>query len=141
MTWDLRVAWPAQSVSSSVASLLARLFGRASPGGDSQGRPREAAHRESIGPAIKAAFGGPFIANEGFTFESARKALAEAKADAVAFGKLFIANPDLVERFARHAPLNAWDTATFYVGGEKGYVDYPALQSDLASVVVSESAG
>lgn len=108
---------------------------------DSQGRPRETKNAESIGPAIKAAFGGPFIANEGFTFESAQKALTEAKADAVAFGKLFIANPDLVERFARHAPLNAWDTATFYTGGEKGYVDYPALQSDLASVVVSEAAG
>ena len=99
---------------------------------DSQGNPREIKNRESIGPALKAAFGGPFIANEGFTFESAQKALAEAKADAVAFGKLFIANPDLVERFAKHAPLNAWDTATFYSPGPKGYVDYPALQSDLA---------
>jgi 2,4-dienoyl-CoA reductase-like NADH-dependent reductase (Old Yellow Enzyme family) len=99
---------------------------------DSQGNPREVKNRESIGPAIKAAFGGPFVANEGFTFESAQKALADDAADAVAFGKLFIANPDLVERFARHAPLNAWDTATFYAGGEKGYLDYPALQSDLA---------
>ena len=108
---------------------------------DSQGRPRETRNRESIGPAIKDAFGGPFVANEGFTFDSAQRALAEGNADAVAFGKLFIANPDLVERFAKHAPLNAWDSATFYVGGEKGYVDYPALQSDLASVVVSESAG
>ena len=103
---------------------------------DSQGRPREAKNKESIAPAIKAAFGGPLIANEGFTFESAQKALAEGKADAVAFGKLFIANPDLVERFAKHAPLNAWDTATFYAGGEKGYVDYPALQSDLVSAAI-----
>ena len=103
---------------------------------DSQGRPKEIMNKESIGPAIKAAFGGPFIANEGFTFESAQQALAEEKADAVAFGKLFIANPDLVERFASHAPLNAWDTATFYSGGEKGYVDYPALQSDLASAAI-----
>jgi len=99
---------------------------------DSQGNPREIQNRESIGPALKKAFGGPFIANEGFTFESAQKTLAEGSADAVAFGKLFIANPDLVERFARHAPLNAWDTATFYSPGPKGYVDYPALQSDLA---------
>jgi 2,4-dienoyl-CoA reductase-like NADH-dependent reductase (Old Yellow Enzyme family) len=103
---------------------------------DSQGRPREAQNKESIGPAIKRAFGGPFIANEGFTFESAQKALAVGAADAVAFGKLFIANPDLVERFAKHAPLNAWDSGTFYVGGEKGYVDYPALQSDLASAAI-----
>ncbi len=103
---------------------------------DSQGRPREIQNRESIGPAIKAAFGGPFIANEGFTRESAEKALAEGKADAVMFGKLFIANPDLVERFANHAPLNNWDSATFYSGGEKGYVDYPALQSDLAAAAM-----
>jgi 2,4-dienoyl-CoA reductase-like NADH-dependent reductase (Old Yellow Enzyme family) len=99
---------------------------------DSQGNPREIKNRESIGPALKKAFGGPFIANEGFTFESAQKALADGVTDAVAFGKLFIANPDLVERFARHAPLNSWDTATFYSPGPAGYVDYPALQSDLA---------
>jgi 2,4-dienoyl-CoA reductase-like NADH-dependent reductase (Old Yellow Enzyme family) len=103
---------------------------------DSQGRPREIQNRESIGPAIKAAFGGALIANEGFTQESAEKALAEGNADAVMFGKLFIANPDLVERFANHAPLNNWDTATFYAGGEKGYVDYPALQSDLAAAAM-----
>jgi len=103
---------------------------------DSQGNPREIKNRESIGPAIKRAFGGPFIANEGFTQESAELALAEGTADAVAFGKLFIANPDLVERFAKHAPLNHWDTATFYTGGEKGYVDYTALQSDLASAAI-----
>jgi len=103
---------------------------------DSQGKPREIRNRESIGPAIKQAFGGVFIANEGFTQKSAEKAVAEGEADAVAFGKLFIANPDLVERFAKHAPLNVWDTATFYAGGEKGYVDYPALQSDLADAAI-----
>jgi len=103
---------------------------------DSQGKPREIQNRESIGPLIKRAFGGPLIANEGFTQASADKALAEGNADAVAFGKLFISNPDLVERFARHAPLNDWDTATFYAGGEKGYVDYPALQSNLATAAI-----
>ena len=103
---------------------------------DSQGKPREIQNRESIGPLIKQAFGGPLIANEGFTQASADRALAEGKADAVAFGKLFISNPDLVERFAKHAPLNTWDTATFYAGGEKGYVDYPALQSNLATAAI-----
>jgi 2,4-dienoyl-CoA reductase-like NADH-dependent reductase (Old Yellow Enzyme family) len=103
---------------------------------DSQGRPKEIANPESIGPTLKQIFGGPFIANEEFDQATAERFLAEGKADAIAFGKLFIANPDLVERFARHAPLNAWDTATFYSGGEKGYVDYPALQSDLASAAI-----
>ena len=93
---------------------------------DSQGRPRESAHKDSISPAIKQAFGGPFIANEGFDQASAERALAEGFADAVAFGKLFIANPDLPRRFKEHAPLNAWDTATFYSGGVQGYTDYPA---------------
>ncbi len=93
---------------------------------DSQGRPRESAHKDSISPAIKQAFGGPFIANEGFDQASAERALAEGFADGVAFGKLFIANPDLVRRFKEHAPLNAWNTATFYSGGAQGYTDYPA---------------
>ncbi|HVW74471.1 MAG TPA: alkene reductase [Rhizomicrobium sp.] len=95
---------------------------------DSQGRPKDVANKESIGPKLKEIFGGPFIANEGFDRASAQKALDEGWADAVAFGKLFIANPDLVKRFATHAPLNSWNTATFYSGGAEGYVDYPALQ-------------
>jgi 2,4-dienoyl-CoA reductase-like NADH-dependent reductase (Old Yellow Enzyme family) len=94
---------------------------------DSQGRPKPIANAESIGPALKAAFGGPYIVNEGFDFASGQKALAEGRADAVAFGKLFIANPDLVRRFAEGAPLNPWDTTTFYSGGAQGYTDYPAL--------------
>jgi len=94
---------------------------------DSQGRPKPISNPETIGPRLKDAFGGVYIANEGFTKESAEKALADGWADAVAFGKLFIANPDLVARFAKNAPLNDWDTATFYGGGAKGYVDYPAL--------------
>jgi 2,4-dienoyl-CoA reductase-like NADH-dependent reductase (Old Yellow Enzyme family) len=99
---------------------------------DSQGRPKQVANKESIGPILKRLFGGPFIANEGFDQVSAEKALAEGRADAVAFGKLFIANPDLVARFAKYAPLNAWNAATFYSQGATGYTDYPALQSDLA---------
>jgi 2,4-dienoyl-CoA reductase-like NADH-dependent reductase (Old Yellow Enzyme family) len=94
---------------------------------DSQGRPKEVANKESIGPKLKEIFGGPFIANEGFDQASAERTLAEGKADAVAFGKLFIANPDLVRRFAEHAPLNGWNTVTFYSGGTLGYTDYPEL--------------
>ena len=53
--------------------------------------------------------------------------LARGHADVVAIGKPLIANPDLVERFRRHAELNRWDTATFYASGSGGYTDYPAL--------------
>jgi len=88
---------------------------------------REARKEDSIGPAMKEAFGGIYIANEGFTRESAEKALTDGVADAVAFGKLIIANPDLVERFKTGAALNDWNAETFYSGGAKGYTDYPAL--------------
>ncbi|MBA2587372.1 MAG: alkene reductase [Alphaproteobacteria bacterium] len=94
---------------------------------DSQGRPKPIANTESIGPVLKEAFGGPYIVNEGFDLASGSAALAEGSADAVAFGKLFIANSDLPRRFADGELLNAWDTATFYSGGAQGYTDYPAL--------------
>ncbi|MEJ0038227.1 MAG: alkene reductase [Gammaproteobacteria bacterium] len=82
-----------------------------------------------IGPRLKAAFGGVFVANEGFTQASAERVVAAGEADAVAFGKLFIANPDLPKRFALGAPLNEWKADTFYSGGANGYVDYPNLAS------------
>jgi 2,4-dienoyl-CoA reductase-like NADH-dependent reductase (Old Yellow Enzyme family) len=53
--------------------------------------------------------------------------IAAGEADAVAFGKAFIANPDLVRRPRDEAPLNRWDSATFYEGKDKGYTDYPPL--------------
>lgn len=88
---------------------------------------REGLGPRRIGPQLKAAFGGPYVANEGFTFETASQVLAAGEADAVAFGVLFIANPDLPERFRRRAPLNEPDPSTFYAPGPKGYTDYPAL--------------
>jgi 2,4-dienoyl-CoA reductase-like NADH-dependent reductase (Old Yellow Enzyme family) len=93
---------------------------------------REAQKPDSLGPQLKKAFGGTYIANEGFTQESAEKIIAAGDADAVAFGKLFIANPDLPKRFALSAKLNEWDSNTFYVPGAKGYTDYPALEDALA---------
>jgi len=63
----------------------------------------------------------------GFERASAQAALDEARADLIAFGVGFIANPDLVERLRRDAPWNVPDTATFYSGGDKGYTDYPFL--------------
>jgi 2,4-dienoyl-CoA reductase-like NADH-dependent reductase (Old Yellow Enzyme family) len=88
---------------------------------------REHAGSGRIGPTLKAAFGGAYIANEKFTYETAEQAIEAGEADAVAFGKLFIANPDLPRRFALQAPLNEPRTAEFYSGGPHGYTDYPSL--------------
>jgi 2,4-dienoyl-CoA reductase-like NADH-dependent reductase (Old Yellow Enzyme family) len=88
---------------------------------------RERHADDSISQLLKAKFGGALIANEGFTPDSAARAVGAGEADAVAFGKLFIANPDLPERLAEGAALNTPDPATFYGGGAKGYTDYPAL--------------
>jgi N-ethylmaleimide reductase len=77
---------------------------------------------------LKNLFGGVYIANNGFDPKLAREAVETGRADMVAFGKLFIANPDLVERLRKSAPLNEPDPATFYGGGAKGYTDYPALE-------------
>jgi 2,4-dienoyl-CoA reductase-like NADH-dependent reductase (Old Yellow Enzyme family) len=83
----------------------------------------------SIGPQLREAFGGPYVVNEGFTKESAEAALASGTADAVAFGKLYISNPDLVERFAANAPPNEWNAKTFYTPGAVGYTDYPTMEA------------
>lgn len=87
-----------------------------------------------LGPQLKAAFGGVYIGNEGFTRETANAAIAAGRVDAVAFGKPFIANPDLPARFAAGAPLNEPHPETFYGQGPVGYTDYPALEA-LASAV------
>ncbi|MBG6538185.1 alkene reductase [Pseudomonas aeruginosa] len=88
---------------------------------------REAQADDSIGVALKKAFGGPYIANEKFTLDSANAILAKGDADAVAFGVPFIANPDLVERLRQGAELNPPRPETFYTGGTEGYLDYPTL--------------
>ena len=89
---------------------------------------REAQKPDSLGPKLKRLFGGLYVANEGFTRESAEAILAAGDADAVAWGKLFIANPDLPKRFASGAELNRPQPETFYAEGAHGYTDYPALQ-------------
>jgi N-ethylmaleimide reductase len=73
------------------------------------------------------AFKGTYIANNGYTREMALEAVDSGAADAVAFGRLFIANPDLVQRLKLNAPLNAPNPQTFYTPGAEGYIDYPAL--------------
>lgn len=88
---------------------------------------RESLGENRIGPQLKKIFGGVYIANEGFTAETAQDVLENGEADAVAFGKTFIANPDLPQRFAVSAPLNAQKPELFYAQGPAGYTDYPAL--------------
>lgn len=69
-------------------------------------------------------YDGTLMINAGFDQESGNKVIEEGNADLVAFGKPYISNPDLVERFAENIPLSDWDTDTFYVPGAKGYIDY-----------------
>ncbi len=77
---------------------------------------------------LRTQFGGPLVLAENFDRDRAVRAIEEGRADLVAFGRLYIANPDLVERFRLPAPLlNAPDTASFLSGGDAGYIDYPTL--------------
>ncbi len=75
--------------------------------------------------ALRKCFAGFYMANNGYGLESGNRAIGQGHADMVAFGKLFIANPDLPARFAKDLPLNTPDQATFYGGDGKGYTDYP----------------
>jgi len=94
---------------------------------------RESTKAPRLGPDLKTAFGGVYIANEGFSRDDAEAAIEAGEADAVAFGKLFIANPDLPRRFSLGAPLSAWNAQTFYTDGPAGYTDYPALEEKAAA--------
>jgi N-ethylmaleimide reductase len=76
---------------------------------------------------LRAGFDGLFILSGGFDHASAEQALRDKRGDLIAFGRPFLANPDLVARMRKDAPLNAPDMATFYVPGAKGYTDYPTL--------------
>ncbi|RUO99512.1 alkene reductase [Hyphomicrobium sp.] len=93
---------------------------------------REYPSDDAISPELKKRFGGVLIGNEKYTKETAEAAINAGQVDAVAFGKTFIANPDLPLRFKLNAPLNTPDPNSFYGGTEKGYVDYPALAAESA---------
>lgn len=93
---------------------------------------RERQGEGRIGPELKKAFGGPYIANQGLDRDAANNLIDSGEADAVAFGVLFIANPDLPERFRIGAELNAPDPQTFYAGGPKGYTDYPFMTEKVS---------
>ena len=93
---------------------------------------REHVADDRLGPSLRAAFGGVYIVNERFTLEQAEDDLRHGRADAVAFGVKFIANPDLPARLQSGAALNEPNPATFYGPGAHGYTDYPTLQRAAA---------
>ena len=76
---------------------------------------------------FRQAYKGKFISAGGYDQAMGEKVLDDGLADAVAYGRLYISNPDLAERFKKNAPLNPYDRATFYGGAELGYTDYPSL--------------
>lgn len=97
------------------------------------GGPRDIPDRPFDYAALKAAYRsaggkGAWMVNNGYDRPLAEQAVAEG-ADLIAFGKPYIANPDLVERLRVSAPLNTPDRTTFYGGGAQGYIDYPALSA------------
>jgi N-ethylmaleimide reductase len=89
--------------------------------------------------ALRDRFDGNWMVNNGYDREMAMKTITSGRADLVSFGRLFMANPDLVERLSEDAPLNAlMDPKTFYGGGAHGYIDYPTLeQSQVAAEKIS----
>ena len=86
-----------------------------------------------VSPLIRRAFSRPLVLNQDFTGVAAQAALASGLADAVSFGRPFIANPDLVERLRDGEPLAPDDMATWYSQGPEGYVDYPTLSRQIAA--------
>jgi N-ethylmaleimide reductase len=84
-------------------------------------------------PVLRSIYEGVYFAGVGFDKDSGEKLLAENGADAIVYGKLFLANPDLPKRFKLNAELNDWDESTFYQGDEKGYIDYPTLEEAKAA--------
>jgi N-ethylmaleimide reductase len=86
----------------------------------------------SVASMYRKLFAGPLIASGGFDRERAGVALGDGSADAIAFGRLFIANPDLPRRLTAAVPLNAYDRSTFYGGTTRGYTDYQALEEETA---------
>jgi N-ethylmaleimide reductase len=94
------------------------------PAQDLTGTPVEVLHNDYFGH-FQYHYTGRLMANLGFTQQTGNEFLEEGKADLVSFGQLFIANPDLIERFKYYLPLSEADLDTYYMGGEKGYTDYP----------------
>ncbi|MBW8846581.1 MAG: alkene reductase [Burkholderiales bacterium] len=93
------------------------------------GGPRDNAPFDYV--TLRRRFKGPYIANNGYTRQMALDAVASGHADAVAIGRPFISNPDLVERLKHDLPLAPFQKETFYGGGAQGYTDYPIAEAEL----------
>ena len=91
-----------------------------------------------VSPAIRQAFDRPLVLNQDFSGATAQAALDSGLADAIAFGRPFLANPDLPERLRRAAPLNPDVAATWYSRGPEGYLDYPTLESEEEEAEAAE---
>lgn len=83
---------------------------------------------------LRATFKGPIIAAGGFERQSAESLLLKGDADMVAFGRSFISNPDLPKRLQENLPLNAYNRETFYGGNAEGYIDYPFIEEQAATI-------
>lgn len=120
---DMSDSNPRELVAYVAAQAQARGLGHFELRHDHWDRPEERALQQ----IARREFRGALLLNGGFDRESGEAAVAEGRADAIVYGKAFLANPDLPERFARKAELNPVDFGTLYAGGPRGYVDYPAL--------------
>ena len=83
-----------------------------------------------VSPQIRQVFTGPLVLNSDYGRTDGQAQLDAGIADAIAYGRTFLANPDLPERFRRDAPLNDDEMATWYARGAQGYTDYPALEPE-----------
>jgi N-ethylmaleimide reductase len=95
--------------------------------GYDSGYSRETAPPFNPVDLLRRVFTGTLLAVGGFTRASGEAAIAAGRADLIVYGRPFISNPDLVERFRLDAPLNTWEVRTLYGGDDRGYTDYPTL--------------
>ncbi len=93
----------------------------------------QASETPAISPEMRKVFPGRIVLNSDYDGPSAAERMAEGLADAISFGRTYIASPDLVDRIRTGAALNQWDSATFYTQGREGYTDYPKLGEQEAS--------
>ncbi|HLR32484.1 MAG TPA: alkene reductase [Fodinibius sp.] len=91
-------------------------------------------HLRNVTAFYREVYEGTIITNVGYDRQSGIEALENKTADLIAYGKLFLANPDLPERFAQDAELNDPNSQTFYGGGEEGYTDYPSMEEEQENV-------